>query len=497
MRRRWLLAAALVAAAVGVAAMALIRDNSPAQANPPGFPANPQGRKPLIFDVGLLAGSDPRSALIQARALGANAIRMLVPWNLVAPTKRPADFRPADPADHNYTFSSFDTAMREIHELGMEVVISPTGPAPPWAAKRGSAGLVDPDPAQFGQFVAALAKRYDGRFASAQRARALPKADVWAIWNEPNLSIFLQPQNRDGKPYAPLLYRRLYLAAQTAIHDQQPSAPILIGETAPTGGEDSTDPLTFTRQTLCLNGDFKPLPHCPQPDQKVDAVGWSTHPYPLAGQAPFEPVTNPHFVTMSSLSALEVTLDGAAHVGAIPSDFPVFITEFGVQSYPDPNAVGLGQQAADIGIAENFAYTDPRVATFAQYLLSDDSPNAIPGQLYGGFESGLRFYAGHKKPSYDAFRLPLAVQKLGDTVSFWGIVQPYPHPTTVTIRYRNPGGPPKELQSVSTDSAGVYTTTYGNTPGRKWQVVWHSPADGHTYHSPWIRSYEYAAPTAG
>ena len=108
----------------------------------------------------------------------------------------------------------------------------------------------------------------------------------------------------------------------------------------------------------------------------------------------------------------------------------------------------------------------------------------------------MRFFAGRKKPSYDAFRLPLAVQRLGDSVSFWGIVQPYPHPTTVTIRYRNPGrGPVKELQQVNTDSAGVYTTTYGDTPGRSWQVVWRSPVDGKTYRSPWIKSYEYAAPS--
>ena len=54
MRRPWLLAAALAVAAVGVAAVALIHDRSAAEANPPGFPDNPQGRKPLIFDVGLV-----------------------------------------------------------------------------------------------------------------------------------------------------------------------------------------------------------------------------------------------------------------------------------------------------------------------------------------------------------------------------------------------------------------------------------------------------------
>lgn len=493
MRRPWLLAAALAAAAVAVAAIALVRDNSSAEATPPGFPNNPEGRKPLIFDVGAITG-DPTDALTQAHSLGANAIRVLVPWSLVAPVEEPATFRPSDPNDPNYNFSNYDTALAKIHELGMKFVLSPTGPAPVWAAKPGSAGLIDPDPKQFGSFVSALAKRYDGRFAAKAGAAPLPKADIWAIWNEPNLSIFLQPQYRDGRPYSPLLYRELYLAAQSAIHDQQPSAPILIGETAPTGGEQSVDPLTFARQALCLNGDFEELARCPDPDEEVDAVGWSTHPYPLVGQAPFEPVTNPHFVTMSSLSGLETTLDGAAGADALPSNFPVYITEFGVQSYPDPNAVSLQQQAGYLGIAEHFAYSDPRVATFAQYLLNDDSPRAVPGQLYGAFESGLSFYDGRKKPAYDAFRLPLAVQKLGGTVSLWGVVQPYPHPTTVRIRFKNPGQPPQDLQAVDTNEVGVYTTTYGDFPSRRWQVVWHSPVDGHTYRSPWIRSYEFAAP---
>jgi hypothetical protein len=197
---------------------------------------------------------------------------------------------------------------------------------------------------------------------------------------------------------------------------------------------------------------------------------------------------------MSSLHNLEATLDGAAGAGAIPANFPLYITEFGVQSFPDPNAVSLQQQAADIGIAEHFAYNDPRVVTFAQYLMRDDSPLNVPGQRFGGFESGLRFNDGSPKPAYDSFRLPLAVQRLGGTVSLWGIVQPYPHPTSVIIRYKNPGRPARNLQTVATDSAGIYTTTYGDTPGRKWQAIWHSPQNGHTYRSPWIRSYEFAAP---
>ena len=495
MSLRWLLAAALAAAAVAVAAIALLRDDATTAPPTAGFPGILEGRKPLIFDVGLIAGSNPKEALRQAHDLGADAIRVLVPWNIVAPPDPSTDFRPADPNDPDYNFDYYDTALAQIHQLGMRALFAPTGPAPGWAAKPGSDGLIDPDPRQFGAFVNALAKRYSGHFVPSGETGPVQKVDLWTVWNEPNLSTFLQPQFRGGRPYSPLLYRKLYLAAQTAIHDQQPDASILIGETAPTGGEQSVDPLTFTRQALCLNGDYEELPRCPKPDESVDAIGWSAHPYPLVGEAPFEPVTNPHFVTMSSLRALETTLDGAAGADALPSDFPVYITEFGVQSFPDPNAVSLDDQAAFIAIAEHFAYQDPRVATFAQYLLNDDSPAAIPGQSYAGFESGLRLYDGTEKPAYEGFRLPLAVQKLGDMVSLWGIVQPYAHPSTVKIRFKNPGQRPRDLQTVATDPVGIYTTNYGDFPKRRWQVIWRSPNDGHTFRSPWVRSYVYAAPT--
>jgi hypothetical protein len=503
MRRPWLLAAALAAGAVAVAVIALLTDSgSSAPTTPAGFSDVPVGRKPMIFDIGALVYAPPQEnnrVLTEVRALGADAVRVPVLWNLVAPAALPADFHPAGPRDPSYDWSAYDQTVTGAEKHGLKILLMPTGPAPEWAAKPGSGGVANPDPEQFGEFVSALAKRYDGHFDPGRggAGQPLPKVNLWTIWNEPNLSTFLQPQMRGGRPYSPLIYRRLYLAGQAAIHAQDPGAPILIGETAPTGGEQSVDPLTFTRQTLCLNGDFQPLPHCPEAGEKIDAVGWSTHPYPLVGQPPFEPVSNPHFVTMSSLSALETTLGGAEDAGAIPDDFPIYVTEFGVQSYPDPNGVSLEQQAADIGIAEQFAYNDPHVVTFAQYLMQDDVPESVPGQLYGGFESGLRFFDGRKKPSYDAFRLPLAVQRLGNRISLWGIVQPYPHPTTVRIRFKNPGRPVRTLQTLNTNDVGVYTTTYGDTPGRTWQAVWHSPLDGHAYRSPWIRSYEYAQPIVG
>src|SRR5512133_293760 len=299
MRRPWLLAAALAAAAVAVTAVALVRDSSSSEATPVGFPNTPEGRRPMIFDIGsmIYLPDQPRAnAMAEIRSLGADALRVPVLWNVAAPAQRPAAFDAADPTDPHYNWAPYDAALRTAQSHGLRILLMPTGPAPEWAAKPGGGGVVDPDPQQFGQFVTALAKRYSGHFKPQGSTSGLPAVDIWTIWNEPNLSTFLRPQRRAGRPYSPLLYRKLYLAGQAAIEAQDRGTPILIGETAPTGGEESVDPLTFTRQTLCLNGDFNELPGCPQADQKIDAVGWSAHPYPLAGQPPFATSSNPHFV---------------------------------------------------------------------------------------------------------------------------------------------------------------------------------------------------------
>src|SRR4051812_37657962 len=119
MSLRWLLAAALAAAAVGVVAFALLTDDPVIEPPTAGFPDFPEGRKPVIFDVGLIAGSNPKEALRQAHDLGADAIRVLVPWNIVAPPNPSTDFRASDPNDPDYNFDYYDTALAQIHQLGM------------------------------------------------------------------------------------------------------------------------------------------------------------------------------------------------------------------------------------------------------------------------------------------------------------------------------------------------------------------------------------------
>ena len=102
-------------------------------------------------------------------------------------------------------------------------------------------------------------------------------------------------------------------------------------------------------------------------------------------------------------------LDRAAAAGAVRRDLPIYITEFGVQSYPNPVVgVPLAQQAEFDAIGEQIAWSNPRVASFSQYLLHDDHP--VGGRVVG-FQSGIETYSGAHKPLYNGFRLPLTVTR--------------------------------------------------------------------------------------
>jgi hypothetical protein len=454
----------------------------------------PAGRKLVFFEPGpvALASAWRDRTLDEIVELGVNAVRLGVSWAGVTPDVEPAGWHPADPADPHYDFAAYDGFMRAAAARNLKVLVTITGPGDPWTSRSGSADTA-PDAAKFGAFASAVARRYGGGFdpdGDGGEAR-LPAASMWSVWNEPNLSIFLQPQLRDGLPYSPILYRQLYLAAQDAIEAADPGTPILIGETAPTRGLDGVDPIPFARGVLCLDPAAAAAPACRSGE--IRAAGWATHPYGTRGTPPFVDPPGPDFVTLPSLANLEGVLDQAADAGQVAGSLPVYVSEYGIQSRPDPVlGLPLETQAAWLSIAERLAYADPRIRSFAQYLMRDDPPDRVPGERFGGFESGLRFWNGPKKPSYDSFRLPLVVQRSGDRVSIWGLVRPARGATKVGVRVQD-GGRTRNLETVETDRAGVISLQSGYIQGRLWQLRWRSPS-GETFEGPWTRPYSFELP---
>jgi hypothetical protein len=122
---------------------------------------------------------------------------------------------------------------------------------------------------------------------------------------------------------------------------------------------------------------------------KLPADGYAHHPY-TTRSGPFLLSPRRDDVTIGSLGRLTRALDRAARAGAVRRRMPLYLTEFGIQSRPDPDyGVSQTRQAEYRAIAERIARYNPHVRGFSQYLMRDDVPGA-GADRYGGFESGPR-----------------------------------------------------------------------------------------------------------
>jgi hypothetical protein len=208
--------------------------------------------------------------------------------------------------------------------------------------------------------------------------------------------------------------------------------------------------------------------------------GYAHHAYfPAAGPKYVWPQKDS--VTIASLSRLSNALNLAARAHAIPGGVPIYLTEFGVNSKPNKfEGVSAAKQAEYDAIAEHMAYDNPRVAAFSQYLLKDDpiggpfSASAIGG--FVGFQTGLEYVSGARKPLYYGFPVPLTVSKRGHGFSLWGLVRPATGSTKVTVLVKLRGAHSyRTLKTVTTNGSG-YWSFNSSTKGTAWRVRWVSPA---------------------
>jgi hypothetical protein len=164
-----------------------------------------------------------------------------------------------------------------------------------------------------------------------------------------------------------------------------------------------------------------------------------------------------------------------------------------VQSKPNRQlGVPVAQQAEFDAIAERIAYSNPRVAAFSQYLLKDDPTGGAPGaSVLGGtvgFQTGLEYANGQRKPLYAAWSVPLTVTKRHHGVSLWGLVRPTIGSTKVTVLVRRKRSKNyRTLKTISTNSLG-YWAFNSSTAGQYWRVRWISP-QGVKYEGPPIRAF--------
>src|SRR4051795_9713422 len=184
-------------------------------------------------------------AFDEISSFGVKSVRIVLLWQTVAPAStsrvRP-DFDATNPA--NYDWSAYDPQVDGAVARGWDVLLTVSGPVPRWATNGARDNLTRPSPAQFQQFMTAVARHYGTKVAR------------WSIWNEPNQPQFLLPQysERTHTPLSPRIYRNLFLAGQRGLRaGGLPNAQVLIGETSPRGTPHVVPHLTFLRGVFCLN----------------------------------------------------------------------------------------------------------------------------------------------------------------------------------------------------------------------------------------------------
>jgi len=403
-------------------------------------------------------------ALDEVGGLGVRSLRVIVAWSSVAPgsdqTEKPA-FEPTDPAA--YDWGEYEALINAATARGWEVLVTISGPVPRWATAAKRDNVTRPSSTAFGAFVTALGRKFGDQI------------NTWAVWNEPNQPQFLRPQfARGGQAESPKIYRSLFQAAVRGLANAgQGDDKVLIAETSPRGNRSRiVPPLRFLRGMLCLDAKYKKRPAC----GALDPDGYAHHAY-TTRQGPYFVPPAPHSsddVTIGVLSRLTKALDRAQAAGALKKRLPIYLTEFGIQSTPDTQSgVSLAKQVQFRAISERIAWSNPRVVAFSQYLLRDSDPTGK--DEFAGFESGLRFADGRPKPSLPAFRLPLAVMRVGSKVSIWGLVRPATGAATATITYADRGSSTfKTLRTVRTDARGYFVISSTYRAGRRWNLKWES-----------------------
>jgi hypothetical protein len=434
----------------------------------------------------LLNPSLRSAAIAQLKGLGVKALRVELHWHDVAPDpnspNRPS-FDAQNPASYNW--GQYDLLIAEAQRLHWKILLTLTSPVPRWATANHDDLITRPDDQDFEEFATAVGRHYGSQVS------------LWAIWNEPNVPGWLAPQfNANGTPASPRIYRGLFEAGYAGLTAAGLKSPkVLFGETAPFG-TDAVDagrqgierevaPLAFLRGALCLSSAYRKSSSCGM----LPIYGYAHHPYTYpAVPGPYYRPANRDDVPIGVLSRLSRAIALASRAHAIPAHVPIYLTEYGVQTKPNPLGVSLSAQAEDAAISERLAWENPDVAAFSQYLLRDESSSG----RFTGYRTGLETPSGAPKPSYYGFALPLTVTRAttkgASGFLLWGLVRPALGATDVRVLIKSRGSKRyRTLRVVRTDADG-YWSLRSTVRGVAWRVNWRSPS-GEVYTGPAIRAF--------
>lgn len=429
---------------------------------------------PLVTGVSYVDEADPL-AFRHVRRAGARLVLGQILWAKVAPGSPPAGWNPRDPADPSYDWDRIDAWVANAVAAGLTPVLQ-VASAPAWAERCQTAGgirphvVCDPDPAMLAEFARAAARRYSGRFAG------LPRVRYWQGLNEPNLSLFFNPQfGGDGKPVSPELYRRLINAFYAAVKSVDRSNLVLAAGLGPIARPPHTiGPMRFARQLLCMRGRRRPRPASGNCRGGVHFDIFDVHPYTTGG-----PTHRGHAddVEIADLPKLRLLLRAADRAGRIKGAFrrtPLWVTEFSWDSKPpDPGGLAMPILARWASEALHTAWR-AGVSRFFWFSLRDHAPN--PSRPFSEtLESGLYFRGAilaedRPKRVLYAFRFPFVAHSSRGGVAFWGRT-PNGQRGRVTVEARR-GGRWRTIAVARAAGTGIFQgvarTDYGR--GRRGTV---------------------------
>jgi hypothetical protein len=469
----------------------------------PGTVAPPKKKRhhgpiSILEDDPNFSGPASDERLDRAKALGADAIRVMLWWKNSVPgdptsTKKPDGFVSSKPDQYNW--SALDKQVEGARNRGMKVLVTITaGPMPYWASEDpaycvqqgGWSCAWKPDYKEYARWVTAF-----GRHVKSRGYR------IWGVTfvNEPNIGAFLKDETSLKTAHR---YRKLWFHARKALRKTAGvKTRVFFGDMA--NNQKSLEPdasrWKLFNQSLCLDleKDAELIPgFCPLKKRKVETQGIAFHPY----------ASTPGNVR-DTVNFLHRLVDEAAREKRLPRRRGLYMTESAFLTARGADAGALGaaslavtndQQASYMNVAERSLSKNPRVKSFAQYELVDEgrgtwdcglmfangtvvtkSGESVSGdfvefkindhitvQPASGAARTIAWAEvastnvagpGGEKPAYPAYRLAIDVVDKGDKVDVWGLARADAG-AGFTIEGLFASGEWQEIKTVKTDSLG-------------------------------------------
>jgi hypothetical protein len=205
---------------------------------------------------------------------------------------------------------------------------------------------------------------------------------------------------------------------------------------------------------------------------------------------------DPDYSGLPQVPHVEKVVDTIQRLYGSRTQFAFYNTEYGyITDPPNPDVgypghpfVSPTTAAYWLNWAEFIHWRDPRMRSFAQYVLAD-SPSLAPGP-YVGWSSGLITYTGQQKPTYSAWRMPLYLPvtstQPGHWLEVWGCLRPAPYaiadtgqPQTAEIQFAPSGSSDFTTVATATVTSGssCYFDRWIQFPGSgSVRLMWNYPA---------------------